>query len=261
MLAGIALSAFPRDFQVSTAFALRATWRKLLDIAFPWECLACHGFAPSVLCRACLDRVRWIAGSLCTSCGLPLASSLPCVCGRCALRPPAFSRARAVACYRASDEESDPLGACIRALKYGGRRSLAAPLAEILADRFPFDPTEFDLLIPVPLHLERLRFRGFNQARLLARGPAHRFRLSLVDQALERSKSTLSQVGLSEPERRRNLRGAFVVRRPADIRGQRILLVDDVTTTTATVDACALALRTAGARSVDVLALARTLLH
>jgi ComF family protein len=149
----------------------------------------------------------------------------------------------------------------IRALKYGRRRAIAAPLADLLAERFPFEPDEFDVLVPVPLHLARLRDRGFNQALLLARGPARRFGLPVADRLLMRTRPTVPQVGLAETERRRNLRGAFAVRSGQPVEDMRVLVVDDVTTSTATADACATALLSQGARSVDVLTLARTILR
>jgi len=115
------------------------------------------------------------------------------------------------------------------------------------------------VIIPVPLHISRLRWRGFNQAHLLAR---HLPGQGVIDPySSTRIRPTRPQVDLRESERRRNVAGAFRVTRPERIDGQRILLVDDVLTTGATVDECAGALRRAGARSVDVLVLARAVQH
>jgi ComF family protein len=231
----------------------------MLDVLFPWACLGCGRDGSSPFCPPCLGRVRWIDGAVCDRCGLPLASGPSHSCGRCLRRPPAFARARSIACYRTTDEEVDPLGACLRALKYGRRRPLARPLAELLADRFPFHPADFDLAVAVPLHRERLLLRGFNQALLLARGPARRFGIPLGPRVLARVRPTAPQVGLDEAARRQNLRGAFAVATPRDVADRRVLLVDDVCTSTATAEACARALLDAGARSVDVLTVARTL--
>lgn len=245
--------------ETSIARWLRATARATLDTLFPWSCAACGREGETILCPDCVRRVRWAQGVLCPVCGLPLASGPEHPCSRCLDRPPAFARARAIAWYRARDEGNDPLGAALRAIKYSGRRALAGPLAGLLADRFPFDHGEFDAVVPVPLHLERLRTRGFNQALLLARGPASRFRIRLEARALIRNRATPPQVGLDETERRRNLRGAFVTNASTRLEKLRVLLVDDVATSLATADACARALRAGGAASVDVLTVARTL--
>jgi ComF family protein len=175
--------------------------------------------------------------------------------------PPAFARLRAVACYRLEQEDDDPIGRAVRALKYGRRRALAGSLSAILAERFPFAPGDFDRIAPVPLHLDRLRDRGFNQSLLLAREPARCLGRPVDAMLLERVRPTPPQVGLGLAERRSNLRGAFRVRKGRDVTGARVLLVDDVSTSGATADACATALLEAGARSVDVVTLARTLPH
>ncbi|MGH7899466.1 MAG: ComF family protein [Candidatus Binatia bacterium] len=241
--------------------ALRAIAGRVFDRIFPWSCTSCGKEGDSPFCGPCLGNVRWTGEPQCPCCGLPFASPPSHLCGRCVAKHPSFRRARAIACYRARDEEDDPLGAALRLLKYAARRGLAGPLSELLAERFPYDPADFDLVVPVPLHLTRLRERGFNQALLLARTPARRFGLRLDGEALVRTKPTASQVGLSEGERRRNLVGAISVRRAHSVAGLRVLLVDDVCTTAATAEASARALRRAGALAVDVLTVARTLLH
>ncbi len=143
-------------------------------------------------------------------------------------------------------------------LKYGRDVSLAPALASILAACAP-DPSQHHRVLPVPLHRVRLRWRGFNQSLLLAKGFCGGRRDRLDPWTLERRRATPPQVGLGEPERRRNVRDAFVVVRPDSIRGATVLLVDDVMTTGATVDECARVLRRAGARHVDVMVLLRAL--
>jgi ComF family protein len=256
MLAGLF-----RRLHTSTVLAGRATAAALLDAVFPWSCGGCGVEGSSFLCAECATRIRWIGEPVCSRCGLPLSSGPSRPCGRCLARPPAFSRARSIAFYRAgADEENDPLGATIRALKYARRRCFAAALGEVLAARFPYAPEEFDLVVPVPLHRSRLRERGFNQALLIARGPAKRFGLPVEARALRRHRPTAPQVGLDETERRRNLREAFSVEAIHLVEGRRILVIDDVITSGATADACARALLSAGASRVDVLSLARTVL-
>lgn len=246
--------------QHTIRLALRAMAHRLLDQLFPWVCVGCERAANFALCDRCLAGIRWITEPLCPRCGLPLASPPSHLCGRCLARPPAFSRLRAIACYRPS-EERDPLGIALRALKYAGRRALGQPLSTLLADRFPFDPSGYDLIAPVPLHLERLRSRGFNQALLLAREPGRRFGLSVDPGLIVRVRSTPPQVGLDEAGRRRNVRRAFALRAGRTVGGCRILLVDDVCTSTATAEACANLLVDEGAASVDVVVVARALLH
>lgn len=235
--------------------------RSLLDQVFPWSCVGCGCAAAAALCASCRGAIRWIDSCCCPRCGLPLAGPPAHLCGRCIVDPPAFTRLRAVACYRAAEEDRDPLAIAIRGLKYGGRRALAASLSDLLAERLPFSPGEHDLVAPVPLHVRGLRARGFNQAALLARGPARRLGVRLDVGLLVRRRDTAAQVGLGESERRRNVRRAFAVRPGRRARGLRVLLVDDVATSGATADACAQALLGAGARSVDVLAVARTLVR
>lgn len=134
-------------------------------------------------------------------------------------------------------------------------RPLARPLGDLLATALPRE-RNFDVIVPVPLHWRRRWQRGFNQSELLAREIARRWSVPLKNLA-RRSRSTLTQAGLSNSARRENVVRAFTVPRPRGAEGRRILLIDDVMTTGATASACALALKRAGARSVCLLTLAR----
>jgi ComF family protein len=154
--------------------------------------------------------------------------------------------------------------AAIHALKYGGRTPVAGPLAALLVERgtalLPADAgggPAFDGVVPVPLHPARLAERGFNQAELLAAPCAAAWGRPLLPQALGRVRPTQPQTELDADARRRNVAGAFAVRRPAEVAGRRLLLVDDVLTTGATVRAAARALREGGAAAIGVLVLAR----
>jgi ComF family protein len=256
-----AASALPARFENTIPAALRAITKGVVDALFPWSCVSCGGARGAAICRLCLDRVQWITEPWCPRCGLPLASAPSHLCGRCLSDPPPFSRLRALACYRPAEEEKDPIGTALRALKYGSRRALARPLSMLLAERFPFPGAAYDVIAPVPLHIERLRTRGFNQAALLAYEVAKRSRIALDRGLMVRLRNTPAQVGLSEADRRRNLRGAFTLRQGRSVEGRRVLVVDDVCTSTATARACAAALRAAGAETVDVVVLARALLR
>jgi ComF family protein len=138
---------------------------------------------------------------------------------------------------------------------------LARPLGALVAARAPFDPDDYDVIMPVPLHVQRLRWRGFNQAQLLARPLARAVRLPLDPHALHRVRPTRPQVDLDETQRRHNVAGAFRVARTDRVAGRRILLVDDVFTTGATVNECSRVLLRAHAKQVDVLVLARAVLR
>jgi ComF family protein len=149
----------------------------------------------------------------------------------------------------------EPLRELVHLFKYGGVTALARPLGRLLRLAVPRD-RGFDLIVPTPLHWRRRWTRGYNQAMLLARELAPALGLKPVN-ALRRTRATSTQAGLSRTARRANVAGAFVVRDPSRIHGRRVLLVDDVMTTGATLRACAAALKRAGARSVSIAVLAR----
>lgn len=140
-------------------------------------------------------------------------------------------------------------------LKYERMRALARPLGRILARNLPRD-LAFDAIVPVPIHWRKLLVRGFNQSRLLASELARRTGIP-VESPLQRAKHSAPQVGMSRAQRRRNVIGAFSVRKAASVEGRRYLLIDDVFTTGSTVNAAARALKKAGAARVSVLTLAR----
>jgi ComF family protein len=143
----------------------------------------------------------------------------------------------------------------IHLYKYGRVKPLAGPLGELLAAALPREEP-FDAVVPVPLHWRRQWQRGFNQSELLARAIARRSGIPVV-RALRRVRPTLTQAGLSNTDRRRNVAAAFRCRGARRVEGRRILLIDDVMTTGATAAACALALKRAGARKVALLTVAR----
>ena len=147
----------------------------------------------------------------------------------------------------------------IRRHKYGRDQSLTHALAECVGEPLPLAENDYDLVVPVPLHHTRLRWRGFNQAALISIAIARRLARPLDTGSLIRTRATSSQTAKDRQEHHRNVHNAFQVKRPARIANRRILLIDDVMTTGATVDECARVLLAAGARRVDVLTLARVL--
>jgi ComF family protein len=148
-----------------------------------------------------------------------------------------------------------PLALAVQVLKYARRRALADALGQLLAERYPFAPTA--VLVPVPLHISRLRERGFNQAVLLARRLGRARGLAVVSRALVRTRATHAQPGLTAAARRTNLAGAFALRPGTVVAGLELVLIDDVLTTGATADACARVLSAAGAARVDVYTVGR----
>ena len=177
------------------------------------------------------------------------------LCGACRLRPPVFAYARAAAGY------GDVVREALHALKFKGRRGLAAPLGDLLVEaveaRLPMGSP--DLLVPVPLHPRRQRERGFNQASLLAHRLGRAWGLPVGDDVLVREVATASQTALEAAARRANVRSAFRLRRPELVAGRHVVVVDDILTTGATASECVLVLQTGGATPVGVLTVARVL--
>ena len=234
----------------------RAGWR-VASWLFPAPCLGCGRLlepapSPLALCRCCRGKLER-PDRPCPRCGRPRC---PSICGACRKRSPA------IAGFVAGWEYRPPLDAVVRALKFRRLEFLAAGLAEGLLLRLgaPGEPSaewDVDAVVGVPLHWRRRVERGFNQAEALASPVARalgRPRLRL----LRRARATPPQTSLGREERLRSPAGAFVARRPGTVRGARILLVDDVATTGATLDAAARALRRAGARDVYGAVVART---
>jgi ComF family protein len=192
-------------------------------------------------------------------CGAPFGTvgDIDHRCSRCLAATPSYGRARACAVYDAADRADHPLKAALQRYKYNPDVSLARPLGRLLAARCPLPAGTYSVIMPVPLHLTRLRWRGFNQSQLLAWSLARRAGVPLDAFSLERVRPTRPQVELDHAARQQNVKHAFQVQRPERVRGQRILLVDDVYTTGATADECSRELMRGGAAAVDVLTLAR----
>ena len=172
---------------------------------------------------------------------------------------PHFIAARAWACYPREEIEEHPLRQVVQKFKYGRKVSLGKPLGRLMArgcQEF-LAGCRIDLIIPVPLHRKRLRWRGFNQAVLLARQVARAYAVPLDVLALQRLRETAAQTQLSEEERRRNVRGAFALAPDRSVSGLTVLLVDDVYTSGATANECSRTLLKNGAKQVYVLTLAR----
>jgi ComF family protein len=235
---------------------LRGTFRLAVDVALPQLCAACREPVDGAgLCAACWSRLSFIAPPYCQRLGIPFPfDGGPGLLSMEAIAdPPAYQRARAAVRY---DEIARKL---VHALKYGDRLDLAPTMGRWMAQAGRQLLAEADALVPVPLHGRRQWARRFNQSAVLAEIIAQTSGATVTHGALTRVKSTRQQVGLDKSARAENVQGAFRVRanRRADVTGRKLVLVDDVLTSGATVDACARALLRAGAASVDVLVFAR----
>ncbi|HUA54513.1 MAG TPA: ComF family protein [Candidatus Sulfotelmatobacter sp.] len=231
-----------------------------LDLLLPPRCLACGAMveANGLLCPACWSGLSFIAPPLCESCGLPFAFAVAARtrCAACLADPPPFERARAALIY---DDASRRL---ILGFKHADRTEAAPAFGRWLARAGAALLADADLVVPVPLHRWRLFQRRYNQAALLAHAVGGLAGRPVAADLLVRRRRTPSQGGLGRQGRRRNVAGAFALKPgQADrLRGRRILLIDDVHTTGATLLECARALRRAGAAAVDALTLARVTL-
>jgi ComF family protein len=236
---------------------LHGALRAALDTALPTQCVSCH--APvhgEGLCPSCWSKLSFIARPYCARLGIPFVYDPgPGLLSMEAIAdPPAYQRARAAVRY------DDIARTLVHALKYQDRTDLAPAMGRWMAQAGAELLADADVLVPVPLHWRRGFGRRYNQAAMLA-GAVQRLHphIAVRHDLIRRARPTAHQVGLSRPERARNVQGAFAVSAEsrAALRGLRLVLVDDVLTTGATADACARALLRAGALRVDVLVFAR----
>jgi ComF family protein len=236
---------------------MRALVARILDTLLPPNCLACDTPVADdgLFCLACFRLANFISAPMCAQCGVPLphgaAAGQGGACGRCEAAPPEFGSARAALRY---DETAQRV---ILPFKYADRPEMARGLARLMLRPGARLLRTAEVLVPVPLHVARLRMRRYNQAALLALELGRLARVPCIPDALVRQKATapLARMGLTA--RQAELLDAITVRAPVQVAGKQILLIDDVMTSGTTADACAAALRRAGASRVDVLTAAR----
>jgi len=230
----------------------------ILDFLFPPLCHVCRSFIPEAgalhICPSCLEGMQAVGNPLCRLCGIPFpGAGTDHLCGACLKERPSFDMARAALLYEGQCRE------LVHAFKYRNKTHLRRPLALLSAAGL----TEFvlsrepDVIVPVPLHVRRLRSRGFNQAVLLGELLARAWRLPLARRALRRVRWTEPQISLSADQRRENVKGAFAVADRTVVAGRKVLLVDDVLTTGSTAEECSRVLKRAGATEVTVITVAR----
>jgi ComF family protein len=241
---------------------VRGTADAVVSVLFPAPCRICQATLSTAsrvpVCRECLEALGPLAGPLCQSCGRPLGApfgggSSAVLCHACRRGKYGFDLARSYGPY------TDRMVRAVTLLKYHAVTPLADWFAARLEELAAGEPAlvEADLVVPVPLDRGRRRERGYNQAELIARGLARRLRKPLEPSLLVRSKPRPEKLKLSRHERWETVRGAYHAAEGAQIDKASILLVDDVFTTGATLDACARALRAQGARRVLAATVAR----
>ena len=221
--------------------------RGLLDLLFPPRCVGCREMG-SLLCARCRDEFELVEPPVCPHCGRPRTNGG--LCPLCQRDPLQIDGIRSVAYLDGTLREA------IHHFKYNNLQGLAAPLGKLMGDYWEKSPLPAEIVVPVPLHVDRLRERGYNQAALLGQALGKSIGLPVSENSLVRVRATRPQVDLSAQERKENVRDAFCCSN-AELKDKRVLLVDDVYTTGATLEACSIALRQVGARSVWALTLAR----
>ena len=218
-----------------------------LDLLFPQRCVGC-GREGDFLCYSCCQSLPRIMPPLCPRCGKPQPSGILC--------PSCVGWQTEIEGVRSPFRFDGVIRQAIHQLKYRNLRALAQPLAKLLKDYLITNATPGEVLVPVPLHQKRLKERGYNQSQLLARELSKLVNLPVVDDCLIRQRYALPQARTSSVEERRsNVANAFICRNHR-LQDKQVLLIDDVATSGATLNACASALKTAGATSVWGLVLA-----
>ena len=214
---------------------------------FPPRCVGCRETGV-LLCAKCREKCELINPPLCPRCGRPRPNGR--LCPLCQRDPLRIDGVRSAVYFDGTLREA------IHGFKYSNLQDLAIPLGKLMSDYWEKSPIPAEIIVPVPLHPDRLRERGYNQATLLTRELGKSIGLPIAENSLVRVRATLPQVELGAQERKENVRDAFRCSN-AELKEKRILLIDDVCTTGATLEACSIALRQVGARSVWAFTLAR----
>lgn len=229
-------------------------FKSFLDFVFPPRCVVCREFVdlPHSLCMTCRERWPQLREAGCVVCAEAFVSGPSHLCADCLQDPPGFERIYAAGLYEGN------LHDLVVRLKYQGEERLAVFLGKRMADALS-EEERFDWILPVPLHISRLRERGFNQAVLLGRTLGRSKRIPMAVDCLKKVRSTPPQATLKKEERRKNLRGVFALQDAGRFKGKSILLVDDVATTGETLREAARVLKRAGAGRVVAVVAARAI--
>ncbi len=232
--------------------------RSLLSLVFPLECRICKKTLKTenltYICSECFAKIRFIEEPYCLKCSRPLRPFENRICKDCRKEKRYFKRIYSMGLYQGVLREA------ILLLKYERVKALIPPLGELLLKycQRNLKMSDFDLVLPAPLFRSKKKEREFNQAEAFAQIIGKHFFLSVSNETLLRIRDTRSMSSLKAEERKKNVRGAFMVKEGEEVRNRRILLIDDICTTAATVDECSKVLLAAGAKEVTILTLART---
>ena len=235
---------------------LRDMSETAITFLYPAKCRVCEEFlgATSVpyICKNCWQDIHFLEPPWCDICGTPSINGL---CDTCAITPPRYGKLRSIAFYQTTLQQA------IHLFKFEKKKVLARHLIQLIEAHIPLECSisEYDFILPVPIHKKRLRERGFNQATLLANGIGKSEGVPVLTETLIRHRHTVAQSSLDREARQQNIIGAFEIRNPDIIRGKRLLIFDDVFTTGSTIREAVHELWTADPAEVDVLTLARTL--
>ena len=223
-----------------------------IDLIFPPRCVICKSKSRKIICEDCLGKIVYLKPPICGVCGKPWDKYFEgSLCEDCAKGGAPFSLARSVALYDGMLKEA------IHKFKFDGKRKIAPYLSKLLVAYLQYGDIpikDINVVIPIPLSKKREKQRGYNQSKLLTEGIARHYSIPLDDASLKKIRDVTPQFELSRKERLQNIRGAF---RSSQLAGKKILLIDDIYTTGATAREAASALKTAGAKNVYVLTLAR----
>ncbi len=254
-----------KSIGLQLASQLQGMYETAITFLYPAECRVCEGFlavtSMPYICADCWRDIQFLEPPWCDICGTPGVNGL---CDTCAISPPRYGQLRTVAVYQTALQEA------VQLFKFGGKKrfgtgkglkGLARHLLQLINAHIPADCAiaTYDFILPIPIHKKRLQERGFNQATLLAKGIAKVEGVPVLTDELVRKRYTVAQSSLDSAARQQNIVGAFEVRNPDIISGKRLLLIDDVFTTGATIREAVSELWTADPAEIDVLTLARTL--
>ena len=237
-------------------YLLRGIFETAVVFLYPARCRVCETSLEVTsipyICANCWLDVQFLEPPWCDICGTPNVDGL---CNECATSPPRYGKFRSIALYQTTLQQA------IHLFKFEKKKVFAQHLIRLMNAHIPKDCviTEYDFILPVPIHKKRLRERSFNQATLLAKGIAQAAGVPILTDALVRHRHTVAQSSLGMEARQHNIIGAFEIRKPHVIHNKRILIIDDVFTTGATVREAVNELWKADPAEIDVLTLARTL--
>ena len=244
----------PINFQLPPLF--REMFETAIVFLYPAKCRVCETFlgvtSMPYICASCWQDVQFFEPPWCDICGTPDVNGR---CDACATAPPRYGQLRSIAFYQTT------LQRAIHLFKFEKKKVFAQHLVQLINTHIPADCSiaAYDFMLPIPIHKKRLQERGFNQATLLANGIAKTEDVPVLTDTLVRKRHTVAQSSLDREARQQNIVGAFEIRNPEVIRGKRLLVIDDVFTTGATIREAVNELWTVDPAEVDVLTLARAL--